>query len=103
MNDKTLIECLEEQLQSLAAYEDKRLAHTLEDAITGIIKLRAEREMLKHALAEMWFAYENKDGAVPHDFEEDAVAMAQEILGPWNEATKWLRRDWKGVEDTDEH
>lgn len=103
MSDKTLIERLEEQLQSFAAYKDPKLAHTLDDAIIGIIKLRAEREMLKHALAEMWFAYANKDGAVPHDFEEKAVAMAEEILGPWNEATKWLRRDWNGMEDTDEH
>ena len=82
---------------------DKTLIERLEDAIFGIIKLRAEHKMLKHALSNMWFAYENKDGAVPHDFEEKAVAMAQKILGPWSEATKWLRRDWKGVEDTDEH
>ena len=92
MNDKLLIECLEEQLQSFAAYKDPGLAHTLEDAIIGIIKLRAEREMLKHALAEMWFAYENKDGAVLHDFEEQAVELAQEILGPWGECMpKYLR------------
>ena len=103
MNDKTLIKHLEEQLQSLAAYENTELAHTIEDAIIGIIELRVEREMLKHALVDMWFAYENKDGAVPHDFEEEAVAMAQKILGPWNEATKWLRREWKGSDDASEH
>lgn len=54
-------------------------------------KVRTELERVKHALAEMWFAYENKDGAVPHDFEEQAVAMAQEILGPWGEMVKWLK------------
>lgn len=26
-----------------------------------------------------------KDGAVPHDFEGQAVELAQEILGPWGE------------------
>lgn len=36
MNDKTLIERLEEQLQSLAAYEDPGLAHALEDAISAL-------------------------------------------------------------------
>lgn len=48
-------------------------------------------------VAEMWFAYENKDGAVPHDFEERAVEMAQEILGPWGEEClpKYLRRGSK--------
>lgn len=92
MNDKTLIERLEEQLQSLAAYEDPGLARALEDAIIGIIKLRAEREMLKHALAEMWFAYVNKDGEIPHTYEEEAVELAQEILGPWGECVpKYLR------------
>lgn len=96
MNDKTLIERLEEQLQSLAAYEDPGLAHALEDAIIGIIKLRAEREMLKHALAEMWFAYVNKDGEIPHTYEEEAVELAQEILGPWGECMpKYLRRGSK--------
>lgn len=56
-------------------------------------KLQAENEKLKRALAEMWFAYENKDGAVPHDFEEQAVELAQEILGPWGECMpKYLRR-----------
>ena len=56
-------------------------------------KLQAENEKLKRALAEMWFAYENKDGAVPQDFEEQAVELAQEILGPWGECMpKYLRR-----------
>lgn len=78
-------------------------ATLLADAADALSTLQAENEKLKRALAEMWFAYENKDGAVPHDFEEQAVAMAQKILGPWNEATKWLRRDWNEREDADEH
>lgn len=55
------------------------------EAANALSTLQAENEKLKCALTEMWFAYKNKDGAVPHDFEEKAVAMAQEILGPWGE------------------
>ena len=44
-----------------------------------------ELERAKKALAYMWFAYENKDGDCPHEFEKDAVKEAQEILGPWKE------------------
>ena len=65
-----------------------QMAHEAADAIE---QLQAENEKLKRALAEMWFAYENKDGSVPHDFEENAVAMAQKILGPWGEMVKWLK------------
>ena len=62
-----------------------QMCHEGADAIE---QLQTENDKLKHALAEMWFAYENKDGAVPHDFEEKAVAMAQKILGPWGEIAK---------------
>ena len=68
-------------------------ATLLADAAGALSTLQAENEKLKRALAEMWFAYENKDGAVPHDFEEQAVELAQEILGPWGECMpKYLRR-----------
>lgn len=68
-------------------------ATLLADAADALSTLQAENEKLKRALAEMWFAYENKDGAVPHDFEEQAVELAQEILGPWGECMpKYLRR-----------
>lgn len=70
-----------------------QMCHEAADAIE---QLQAENEKLKRALAEMWFAYENKDGAVPHDFEEQAVELAQEILGPWGECMpKYLRRGSK--------
>ena len=71
-----------------------QMCHEAADAIE---QLQAENEKLKRALAAMWFAYENKDGAVPHDFEERAVEMAQEILGPWGEEClpKYLRRGSK--------
>lgn len=71
-------------------------ATLLADAADALSTLQAENEKLKRALAEMWFAYENKDGAVPHDFEEQAVELAQEILGPWGECMpKYLRRGSK--------
>ena len=70
-------------------------ATLLGDAADALSTLQAENDKLKRALAEMWFAYENKDGAVSHDFEGKAVAMAQEILGPWGEMVKWLKRKQK--------
>ena len=71
-------------------------ATLLTDAADALSTLQAENEKLKRALAEMWFAYENKYGAVPHDFEEQAVELAQEILGPWGECMpKYLRRGSK--------
>lgn len=126
MDIENVIDRLNTKLQSYSAYTDSEFAHVLEDAITVIStlqrevadletqhrtemcengydcvelgKVRTELERVKHALAEMWFAYENKDGELPHDFEEKAVAMAQEILGPWGEMVKWLKRGLK--EDT---
>lgn len=68
-------------------------ATLLADAADALSTLQAKNERLERALAEMWFAYENKDGAVPHDFEEQAVEMAQALLGPWGECMpKYLRR-----------
>lgn len=49
-----------------------------------------EVERLRSALAQMWFAYENKDGEYPHDFETRAVESAQKLLGAWVEAMKLL-------------
>ncbi len=43
--------------------------------------LRRENTRLRTALAWMWFAYCNKDKELPHDFEAEAVRMAQEMLG----------------------
>lgn len=67
-----------------------RMCHEAADAIE---QLQAENEKLKRALAEMWFAYVNKDGEIPHTYEEEAVELAQEILGPCGECMpKYLRR-----------
>lgn len=65
----------------------------IQDLTTALSTLQAENEKLKRALAEMWFAYVNKDGEIPHTYEEEAVELAQEILGPWGERMpKYLRR-----------
>lgn len=70
-----------------------QMCHEAADAIE---QLQAENEKLKRALAEMWFAYVNKDGEIPHTYEEEAVELAQEILGPWGECMpKYLRRGSK--------
>lgn len=71
-------------------------ATLLADAADALSTLQAENEKLKRALAEMWFAYVNKDGEIPHTYEEEAVELAREILGPWGECMpKYLRRGQK--------
>lgn len=55
-----------------------------------------ELEQVKRALAMMWFAYVNKDGEFPHEYEEGALDEAELILGPWEECMpKYLRNDQK--------
>lgn len=50
MDYEKLIERLNNQLQSLAAYSDPELAHTLEDAATTLSALQAENERLRAAV-----------------------------------------------------
>lgn len=47
MDTEKLIERMNNHLQSLAAYSDPELAHTLEDAATALSTLRAENEKLR--------------------------------------------------------
>lgn len=61
----------------------KVILDAIQSAITGESAQEKELNRVKEALALMWFAYENKDGDCPHEFEKDAVKEAQEILGPW--------------------
>lgn len=57
-------------------------------------KLRAELEQVKRALAMMWYAYDNKDGEFPHEYEIEAMQTAEEVLGPWAECMpKYLKRE----------
>lgn len=52
-----------------------------------------EYDRLRRALAWMWYAYVNKDGECPHDFERRAVKMAEEVLGKWEDCMPQLMRD----------
>lgn len=79
-----------ETLTSKQAEEIIKLNNAVDFALST---LQGENEKLKRALAEMWFAYVNKDREIPHTYEEEAVDLAQEILGPWGECMpKYLRR-----------
>ena len=58
-------------------------------AITALLA-RAEAaedrvEKAERALAHMWYAYENKDGEFPHEYEKESVAQAEKILGKWED------------------
>ena len=52
MDYEKLIERLNNHLQSLTAYSDPELAHTLEDAATFLSALQAENKRLKSLLGE---------------------------------------------------
>lgn len=90
------IENLIEQLSARGLSNGSSLGYhsgLFDEAATALSTLQDENEKLKRALAEMWFAYVNKDGEIPHTYEEEAVDLAQEILGPWGECMpKYLRR-----------
>ena len=49
-----------------------------------------EYDRLCQALGWMWYAYVNKDGECPHDFERQAVEMAEEVLGKWEDCMPQL-------------
>lgn len=97
------IEKLIEQLSARGLSNGSSLGYhsgLFDEAATALSALQAENEKLKRALAEMWFAYVNKDGEIPHTYEEEAVELAQEILGPWGECVpKYLRRGPHKEED----
>ena len=89
------IENLIEQLSARGLSNGSSLGYhsgLFDEAATALSTLQDENEKLKRALAEMWFAYVNKDGKIPNTYEEEAVELAQEILGPWGECMpKYLR------------
>lgn len=93
------IEKLIEQLSARGLSNGSSLGYhsgLFDEAASALFTLQGENEKLKRALAEMWFAYVNKDGEIPHTYEEEAVDLAQEILGPWGECMpKYLRRGSK--------
>ena len=94
---------LREEGEQKCSPEINTVAFVLMDAATSLSTLQAENEKLqselekvKKALAMMWFAYGNKDGEFPHEYEIEAMKTAEEILGPWEECMpKYLRRSQK--------
>ena len=52
------------------------------------LQLEAENKAMRKALEEMLFAYENKDGEFPHQFEIDALAIANEALAGQDKENK---------------
>ena len=81
MDIEKLIERLNQYSQSLIAYKlGADFADACMDAATALSTLYAENEKLgseleevKRVLAMMWYAYENKDGEAPHEYEADKV------------------------------
>ena len=69
MDIEKLIERMNNHLQSLAAYSDPELAHTLEDAATALSTLQAENKKLR---AELEQVKVERDAAVAlvHEWEE---------------------------------
>lgn len=96
---KSLHNALKEEGEQKCSPEINTVAFVLMDAASALSALQAENEKLraelgkvKQALAIMWFAYGNKDGAFPHGHEIEAMKTAEEILGPWEECMpKYLR------------
>lgn len=102
------VKCAENRIRELEAQHRTEMCEAGYDCVQiGKERKEAERERkrsgeqeenLKRALAAMWFAYQNKDAEMPHDFEFEAVEKARELLGEWSECmTKYLRES--GAED----
>ena len=98
MDINQLIADLQEisQKNSISHYKRDRCA----EAATALSTLQAENarlryelEQVKRALAMMWYAYDNKDGEFPHEYEIEAMQEAENVLGPWAECMpKYLQR-----------
>lgn len=101
---KSLHNALKEEGEQKCSPEINTVAFVLQAAATSLSTLQAENEKLqselekvKKALAMMWFAYGNKDGEFPHEYEIEAIKTAEEILGPWEECMpKYLRTQPEG-------
>lgn len=58
-----------------------------------IPKLIERVNRVERALAHMWYAYENKDGKFPHEYEVKAVEEAERILGKWVDVMPGVMRE----------
>ena len=103
METKKTIEMLEKSAEWIEAHgrnTNSAIAYILSEAAGFISSLDFELEAAKNALAKMWFAYENKDGELPHPYETEAVKTAEEIIGPWEECMVKVYGERKeGAED----
>ncbi len=61
----------------------EKMLKEYQDVIVPGYRERAEKA--ERALAHMWYAYENKDGEFPHEYEKESVAQAEKILGKWED------------------
>mgnify|MGYP003176371063 CR=1 FL=1 len=61
----------------------EKMVREYQDVIVPGCRERAEKA--ERALAHMWYAYENKDGEFPHEYEKESVAQAEKILGKWED------------------
>lgn len=90
--NKRLRADLERKKEYAALYQE-----TAEKNLETAKRFEAALERVKRALAMMWFAYENKDGEFPHEYEIEARRAAEKILGPWAECMpRYLRNDQEG-------
>ena len=81
-----------------AGYDCVQIGKERKEAERERKRYAEQEETLKRALAAMWFAYQNKDAEMPHDFEIEAVEKARGLLGEWSECMpKYLRES--GAED----
>ena len=97
------VEKLIEQLRTESLYADKASLEIMDlcmEAATALSTLQAENEKLgseleevKRVLAMMWYAYENKDGEAPREYEIEARRAADKVLGPWAECMPRYLRD----------
>ena len=89
--NRTDIEKLIRKGKSFSRKRESIEDELIQDLTTALSTLQAENEKLKSAL---------KDREIPRTYEEEAVELAQEILGPWGECMpKYLRRGSKKKED----
>ncbi len=87
--------CAEDRIRELEAQHRTEMCEAGYDCVqlgNERKRYQEQEESLKRALSAMWFAYENKDAEMPHDFEIEAVEKARELLGEWSACMpKYLR------------
>ena len=106
MDIEKLIERLNNHLQSLAAYSDPELAHTLEDAATTLSALQAENERLRAAVNNWkkkyvetngkWINAENKWAGL------DKAVRNGNVYRPMQEELNLIHEENQSLKDANE-